>query len=99
MDRLIIEGGVPLKGEVTIAGAKNAALGLIPATILANDVCTLENLPNIKDVNRYMRLLENIGAKIDHIDGNAVQIDTTGIKNTDLLDDETQKMRASYYMI
>jgi len=99
MDRLIIEGGVPLKGEVTIAGAKNAALGLIPATILANDVCTLENLPNIKDVNRYMRLLENIGAKIEHIDGKAVQIDTTGIKNTDLLDDETQKMRASYYMI
>ena len=50
MEKLVIKGGTPLKGEVTISGAKNAALAILPATLLMNDVCTIENVPNISDV-------------------------------------------------
>ncbi len=99
MDRLIIEGGHPLKGEVTIAGAKNAALGLIPAVILAEGVCRLENLPNIKDVNRFIDILGRMGAKVERENGNTVIFDTENVEKFEMLDDETKKMRASYYLI
>ena len=99
MDRLIIEGGHPLKGEVTIAGAKNAALGLIAAVILAEGVCRLENLPNIKDVNRFIDILGRMGAKVERENGNTVIFDTENVEKFEMLDDETKKMRASYYLI
>jgi UDP-N-acetylglucosamine 1-carboxyvinyltransferase len=99
MDRLIIEGGHPLQGEVVIAGAKNAALGLIPAVILAEGICKLENVPNIKDVNRFLDIMEKIGVKVTRESSNTVIIDTTTVEHYEMLDDETQKMRASYYLI
>ncbi|SHE44047.1 UDP-N-acetylglucosamine 1-carboxyvinyltransferase [Alkalibacter saccharofermentans] len=99
MDRLIIEGGHPLNGEVTIAGAKNAALGLIPAVILSEGVCRLENLPNIKDVNRFIDILGRMGAKVERENGNTVIFDTENVEKFEMLDDETKKMRASYYLI
>ncbi|NTW71631.1 MAG: UDP-N-acetylglucosamine 1-carboxyvinyltransferase [Eubacteriaceae bacterium] len=99
MDRLIIEGGHPLKGEVTIAGAKNAALGLIPAVLLAEGVCKLENVPNIKDVNRFINILSKMGAKIERPNNNTVIFDTSSVAQYEMMDDETRKMRASYYLI
>ena len=64
MEKLIIQGRTRLHGEVTISGAKNAALALIPATLLINGVCTLENLPNISDVQIQCEILKDLGAKI-----------------------------------
>lgn len=99
MDRLIIEGGHPLTGEVVVAGAKNAALGLIPAILLAEGVCRLENLPNIKDVNRFINILEKIGVKVNRESNNTVVFDSSDVNQYEMLDEETQKMRASYYML
>ena len=67
MERFFIEGGTPLKGEVNIGGAKNAALGLIPATILCEGLCKIENIPNIKDVNRFINILGKLGIKTTHV--------------------------------
>lgn len=99
MDRFIIEGGVPLRGEVTIAGAKNAALGLIPATILSEGICKIENIPNIKDVNRFINILNKLGIETTRVNNSTVIFDTRNIKNHEIADEETRKMRASYYLL
>ncbi|MFZ7122009.1 MAG: UDP-N-acetylglucosamine 1-carboxyvinyltransferase [Eubacteriaceae bacterium] len=99
MDRFTIKGGTPLKGEVTIAGAKNAALGLIPATILSEGVCKIENIPNIKDVHRFINILEKLGIKTTKINDNTIIFDSTQMTQYDVMDEETQKMRASYYLL
>ena len=64
MEKLKIYGGKPLKGEVTICGAKNAAIGILPALLLIDGPCRIENLPNISDVNRYIEVLKSLGLKI-----------------------------------
>ncbi len=99
MEKLIIEGGTRLHGEVTISGAKNAALALIPATLLINGVCTLENLPNISDVQIQCEILKDLGAKIDWLDQNTARIDTSNILSYKASLDKTRKFRASYYLI
>ncbi|WP_303859768.1 UDP-N-acetylglucosamine 1-carboxyvinyltransferase [Alkalibaculum bacchi] len=99
MERYVIQGGTPLKGEVSIAGAKNAALGLIPATILSEGVCKLENIPNIKDVNRFINILRKLGVKTTQINENTITFDAQNIEQYEMLDDETRKMRASYYLL
>lgn len=99
MERFIIEGGTPLKGEVTIAGAKNAALGLIPATILSEGLCKIENIPNIKDVNRFINILKKLGIKTTQVNDNTIEFDAEDIDQYEMLDDETTKMRASYYLL
>lgn len=99
MDKLVIKGGTPLKGEVTISGAKNAALAILPATLLINDVCTIENVPNISDVKLYCDILENLGAKITWNTPNEITVDTRNIDcNADIVE-ITRKFRASYYLI
>ena len=67
MDKLLIKGGTPLKGTVSINGAKNAAVAILPATILINGKCKIDNLPNISDVKLCLDILESIGAKINYI--------------------------------
>ena len=99
MDKLIITGGTPLKGEVTISGAKNAAIAILPATLLINGTCTIENVPNISDVKISCKILEELGAKIDWINDNTLTIDTTNITSTHAPLDLTRKFRASYYLI
>ena len=99
MEKLVITGGTPLKGEVTISGAKNAAVAILPATLLINGICTIENLPNISDVKIYCEILEQIGAKIDWIGENTITIDTRQINKTECPLELTSKFRASYYMI
>lgn len=99
MEKLVITGGTPLKGEVTISGAKNAAVAILPATLLINGICTINNLPNISDVKIYCEILEKLGAKIKWNNENEVTIDTREISTTVASLDLTSKFRASYYMI
>ena len=99
MEKLVITGGTPLKGEVTISGAKNAAVAILPATLLINGICTIDNLPNISDVKIYCNILEQLGAKITWNSKNEITIDTRNITTTEAPLDLTRKFRASYYMI
>ena len=99
MDKLIINGGTHLKGEVIISGAKNAAVALIPATLLIDGVCTIANVPNISDVKITCKILEELGAVIKWISNNEITVDTRNIKSTIAPIDMTSKFRASYYLI
>lgn len=99
MEKLVINGGTRLEGEVTISGAKNAAVAILPATLLINGTCTIENLPNISDVQIQCKILEKLGAKIEWLDNNTAKIDTTDIKSYKAPLDMTSKFRASYYLI
>ena len=99
MDRLIVKGGKKLYGEVTISGAKNAAVAIIPASIMAEGVCTIENLPCIEDVTSLFSTLKKIGAKCDYIDDHTIKIDSSQLKNTSANYEEVKKIRASYYLL
>ncbi len=97
LEKFVITGGKPLHGEVTISGAKNAAVGVLPATILAADVCVIENLPDISDVAVSLKILSVLGAQIRMINRNTYEIDTTHLTGTNVPDDLSRQMRASYY--
>ena len=99
MEKLLIKGGTPLTGEVCISGAKNAAVAIIPACIIANGVCRLENLPDIKDVTLMIDILSQLGAGINYIDNHTVIIDTSTIKTTVAPYEMVCKMRGSSYLI
>ena len=99
MEKLVITGGTPLKGEVTISGAKNAAVAILPATLLIDGICTIENLPNISDVKTSCIILEDLGAKITWNTPNSITVDTRNIDETVASEELTRKFRASYYII
>ena len=100
MEKFIINGGTPLHGEVEISGAKNAALAIIPAAILSQDVCTIENLPcSISDVNYMMKILRQIGAQVKLINKNTIEIDSRHVDSYVISHDMTKHLRASYYFI
>lgn len=99
MEKLVITGGTPLKGEVTISGAKNAAVAILPAALLINGTCTINNLPNISDVKIYCEILETLGAKITWNSTNEITIDSRNITTTEAPLDLTSKFRASYYLL
>lgn len=99
MEKLVVKGPTPLKGDVTISGAKNAAVALLPATLLIDGVCTIENLPNISDIKISCTILEKLGAKITWNDAHSITIDTSNITTTKAPLDLTSKFRASYYII
>lgn len=99
MDKLVINGPTKLKGEVTISGAKNAAVAILPATLLIDGICRIENLPNISDVRTYCKILETLGAKIKWFSDNEIEIDTRNIGCTQAPLDMTSKFRASYYLL
>lgn len=99
MEKLVITGKTPLKGEVTISGAKNAAVAILPATLLINGVCTIENLPDISDVKFSCKILEEFGAKITWNNKHEITIDTRNICGNKAPLDITRKFRASYYLI
>ena len=99
MDKLIIKGGRPLFGSVEISGAKNAAVAILPASILASSgVCNIDNIPNIEDVNCLERIIESLGCKVVR-ESNSVMIDSTTLNNVDADTEDVRKMRASYYLI
>jgi UDP-N-acetylglucosamine 1-carboxyvinyltransferase len=99
LEKLIITGQTPLKGEVTISGAKNAAVAILPATLLIDGICTIENIPNISDVKACCEILTSLGAKINWNGPNEITIDTRNITTTKAPLDLTRKFRASYYVI
>ena len=99
MDKLVITGGTPLKGEVSISGAKNAAVAILPAALLLDGICTIENLPNISDVKLLCEIIEALGAKITWINSNTITIDSRNICCTTAPLELTRKFRASYYLI
>ena len=99
MEKLVITGPTPLKGEVEISGAKNAAVAILPATLLINGICTINNIPNISDVQILCKILGEMGAKINWTGKNELKIDTTNITTTQAPLDLTSKFRASYYLI
>ena len=99
MEKLVITGPTPLKGEVEINGAKNAAVAILPATLLIDGICTINNLPNISDVQISCKILEELGAKITWNNKNEITIDTRNITTTKAPLDLTSKFRASYYLI
>ncbi|MEG0545707.1 MAG: UDP-N-acetylglucosamine 1-carboxyvinyltransferase [Oscillospiraceae bacterium] len=99
MEKFVITGGNKLEGEVTISGAKNAVVAIIPATILAEDICRIENIPNISDVTAMIDILHRMGAGIKYINKSTIEIDTRHITSNVVEHDLTKQLRASYYLI
>ena len=102
MEQYAIRGGNPLEGEVVIAGAKNAALGILAAAIMTDEECVIENVPFVSDTRTLLKAIENIGATVRYIDRHTVSICGRGIASDHGLsvDDEyIRKIRASYYLI
>ena len=99
MEKFVIRGGKPLVGEVTISGAKNAAVAILPATILAADKCVIENLPCISDVAASIDILTAMGATVRVIDKHTLEVDTTHVTKTSVPDALSRAMRASYYFL
>lgn len=99
MEKIVINGGKQLFGEINISGAKNAAVAILPATILADDICRIENLPEISDVTMMLKILENLGAEIKYINKNTLEIDTRHISSYEVPDEYAKHLRASYYLI
>lgn len=99
MDKLIINGGKPLFGSIEINGAKNAAVAILPAALMASkDKCIIDNIPNIEDVHCIERILKSLGCTIK-INKNSATIDSTNIVNLNASTEDVRKMRASYYLI
>ena len=94
-----IRGGIPLRGSVTVSGAKNAALPIICASIMADEPCRIENLPDIEDVNRITEILSSMGAAITRPAPGVVVIDPRTIKSHSVTNEMAAKLRASYYML
>ena len=99
MARYEIVGGTPLRGEVTISGAKNAAVAIIPASLLVDGVSRIENVPDISDVRILLAILEGMGAKITYPEPGVVEIDTTVVYDKEPEEALVKKMRASYYLM
>ena len=99
MAQYIMNGGSPLVGEVAIGGAKNAALGILAATIMTDEDVYIENLPDVKDINVMLEAIKAIGASVERLDRHSVRINASSVKDV-LVDDEfIRKIRASYYFI
>ena len=99
MEQYIMKGGNPLKGEVSISGAKNAALGILAASIMTDDTVTLENLPDVRDIRVLLQAMQEIGAKVEYIDKNTVKINGSHIQSISIDYEFIRKIRASYYLL
>ncbi len=99
MEQYIMKGGNPLVGEVTIGGAKNAALGILAAAIMTDEDVVIDNLPDVRDINVLLEAIEEIGAIVDRIDRHTVRINGKSIREVSVDDEYIRKIRASYYFI
>ncbi len=100
VERFVIRGGNKLHGEIKISGAKNAVLGIMPAAILADGPCRIENIPDISDVRMMIKILRHIGAEVDTSEEGVVVIDAKNVNaNENIPDKMTRKLRASYYLL
>lgn len=98
-NQYIIKGGTPLNGEVTIGGAKNAALGILAAAIMADETVVIDNLPNVRDINVLLTAIESIGATVKRIGPHVVSINGSTINDITIDYDSIRKIRASYYLL
>ena len=94
-----IKGGTPLNGSVTISGAKNAAVAILPAAVLVSGKCRVENVPEISDVRILLDILQDLGAEITYPEHGVVELDCTNVQRTDPNPELVRKMRASYYLM
>lgn len=99
MERIYINGGKPLSGQIEVGGTKNAALPILFSTILVENKCIIENLPQIKDVKTALDILVAMGAKIKKFDSGTMEVDSTNIKCGSMPDELARTMRASYYVL
>ena len=99
MEQYIMKGGNPLAGEVTIGGAKNAALGILAASIMTDEDVLIENLPDVRDINVLLEAIQEIGAHVERIDRHTVRINAKEIQEVSVDDEYIRKIRASYYFI
>ena len=99
LDKFVINGGRKLHGDVRISGAKNAAVAIIPAAILAEDICRIENVPNINAVTSIARILQEMGAAIRMVNKSTLEIDSRHINSPVASYDLVRHMRASYYLL
>lgn len=97
--KIVISGGQKLRGTVSISGAKNAAVAILPAAVLSDDVCRIENIPNIKDITLMCRILSDMGANIKLINKNTIEIDPRGMSSTAAPSELMRSMRASSYLL
>lgn len=99
MDKYVIRGGKPLFGEIDISGAKNAAVAIIPAALLVNGVCRIENIPQISDVTLFLRILESLGARVRTVNRTTTEIDCSCATMREGRFDLMRQIRASYYLL
>ena len=99
MDQYVIKGGNPLVGEVEIGGAKNAALAILAAAVMTDETVTIDNLPNVRDINVMLQAIEDIGAKVDRVDVHTVKINGSFIHDVSVDNEYIKKIRASYYLL
>ena len=99
MKILKVHGGKELEGKVKISGAKNSAVALLPATILCDDTVTLHNVPDISDVDALVDILNYLGAKVDNYEEESYRIDTKQMQNREIIEEMSNKLRASYYFM
>ena len=99
MEQYVIKGGSPLYGEVEIGGAKNAALAILAASVMTDETVTIENLPNVRDINVLLQAIEGIGAKVERVDAHKVMISGSSIQDVTVDNEYIRKIRASYSLI
>lgn len=99
MNQYIMKGGNPLVGEVQISGAKNAALGILAASIMTDENVVIENLPDVRDINVMLEAIQEIGARVERLDRHTVRINASTIHEVSVDDEYIRKIRASYYFI
>ena len=99
MNKYVIRGGKPLYGQIEISGAKNAAVGILPAAMLVDGVCRIENIPQISDVTLLLKIMQELGAQIRTVNRSTLEVDCSRIQNRQVPYELSRKIRASYYMI
>lgn len=99
MEQYVIKGGNPLYGEVEIGGAKNAALAILAAAIMTDETVTIDNLPNVRDINVLLQAIEEIGAHVERMDIHKVKINGSFIRGVNVDNEFIRRIRASYYLI
>ena len=99
MAQYIMKGGNPLAGDVSVSGAKNAALGILAAAVMTDEDVYIDNLPDVKDINVMLRAIDEIGAVVERISRNRVRINAGTLREVTVDDEFIRKIRASYYFI
>jgi UDP-N-acetylglucosamine 1-carboxyvinyltransferase len=99
MEQYVIKGGTPLYGDVVIGGAKNAALAILAAAVMTDETVTIDNLPNVRDINVLLQAISEIGARVERVNDHKVRINGSFIRDVRVDNEFIRKIRASYYLI